>query len=224
MSLFRSIWYDNNHWSSCGVCHDWNVWWSFWPGSWYLPFDYYPGMLLINTVKLLASPEYFSNNYCSQKVVIFKDLIHVYHLVDDFLFWSLSCLVLCKAKLDADHSHVLLLLAVLCWPDCSLAWWASAERIWTWIWVGGQNLISLFKGDPLQHANHSSKWQNIWNTPFTRLGKLLQNIRIQFSLVKHFKFLLCSQKRNYFVIILYTFTWLYKRVPYISCFLYQLAP
>jgi len=72
VSLFCSIWHDNNHWSSCGVRHDWNVWWSFWPGSWYLPLDYHPGVPIINTFKLLTRPKYFFNNYCSHNLVMYN--------------------------------------------------------------------------------------------------------------------------------------------------------
>lgn len=92
--LFISIWHDNNHWSSCGVCHDWNVRWSFWPGSWYLPFDYHPGMPIINIFKVLTSPK---NNFFPIIVVLINKCCMKtrYPLVDHFfLVSSLSCLIL----------------------------------------------------------------------------------------------------------------------------------
>lgn len=94
MSLFCSIWHDNNHWSSCGVRHDWNVRWSFWPGSWYLPFDHHPGIPIINISKYLTSIFLKVIKYFHSLVIYCKDNISFSWSLC-YSWASLSCLMLC---------------------------------------------------------------------------------------------------------------------------------
>lgn len=71
-------------------------------------------------------------DYCNEYVYLpVWGLVHGIQCGDDYVFY---CTLMLQEKSRVDHS-CFVSTAVLCWSHRAFAWWASAERIWSRIWV-----------------------------------------------------------------------------------------